>query len=429
MAETRKRTRANGEGSYRPRGKLGNSIEFRWGDAENKKTLTEPRNGRTEKELRDRLIELRGQPVAFDPRIKFVDLAQEWYVDLENRVQDNTLEESTYYGYQYTLDTLKRLFEGDIFIELTAKKIDKKIASAKKKMRGDVCKKFEVSDERYSKETQSKLRTMLCQIFAYGVLTDRIKPENDPMRYVPKIRSNERKKPEKKAYTESEVVKLLKDLPYTRVGYAARVCLACSFRGQELLMIMADDISEDGSEINIEKAIKRGRYGYYDGNTKTEASDRTTDVPQPAWPWAKWLRDHAANGYIMPDESKTGRLRSAGHLSLAVWRKRYYKAVKAAGVEPLTPHKMRHTATTGMRTRAGIDGKIVAAINGQSDQATMEGYNHVDRDAKKKAAKEYGQYLQDIMDGKEYRKPTTFKVLSFGQRMGKSEGNGRSKAN
>jgi integrase len=402
------RTRANGEGSYRQRGK---SIEFRWAG----KTLTEPRDGRSEKELRDRLKELLGMPSAFDPRITLANLAHEWYNDLEKRVREGTLEESTYENYKYTLAKITKEFEKDVFIETDAKRIYDGMANVRKaseEMDKDTG-LFLESDEKASHEMLRKIRAMLNQIFSYGVFTNRIKPADNPMPYVPELRSAERKKPTKKAYTEDEVVLLIKNLPETRIGYAIRLCIACSFRGQELVMLKDSDISADGSTIVIDKALKRGHKGrFYPGVTKSEASDRLTEVPPFARPWAIWLRENAVNGYILPD--KNGK-----HITTDMWRYHHKKAVESIGLEPLTPHKLRHTATTNMRTRAGIKGKVVMAINGQSDEPTMERYNHVDQDAKRLAARRYDKYMSRLLSGKkEDGKPASFKLLPIGQRLG-----------
>jgi integrase len=402
------RTRANGEGSYRQRGK---SIEFRW----DKKTLTEPRNGRTERELRERLSELVGMPSAFDPRITLAAIAREWYAELERRVQEGTLEESTYENYKYTLAKITKEFEKDVFIEIDAKRIYDGLLSVRKASEEmDKCTGlFLDSDEKASREMLRKIRAMLNQIFSYGVFTNRINPADNPMPYVPELRSAERKKPTKKAYTEDEVVHLIKNLPQTRIGYAIRLCIACSFRGQELVMLRDADISADGSTIVIDKALKRGHKGrFYPGVTKTEASDRLTEVPPFARPWAIWLRENAVSGYILPDNR-------GQHITTDMWRYHHKKAIDSIGLEPLTPHKLRHTATTNMRTRAGIQGKVVMAVNGQSNEATMEGYNHVDQDAKRLAARRYDKYMSRLLSGKkEEGKPVTFKLLPIGQRLG-----------
>lgn len=376
------RTRGNGDGSYRIRGK---SVQFRWDG----KTHSEPVDGRNDKALKERLRELTAKPDGYSLRETLATVGREWFNSLADEVARGRLEESTRAGYEYTLKIIESEFKKDIFSDATPKRIYDGINNVRKTVRrkDKESGEFIYTIEEYDIGTLRKMRTMMGQIYAYGVFTDRIAPSDDPMPYVPTIKNTKRKPQRKEAYEESEVVTLYNNLEETAIGYAARLCLARGYRGQEVVILKPEDIAEDGSTIQIQKALKRGEKGkYYVGKTKSASSDREDVIPAFARPWAIWLREHAKNGYILPNGS-------GNHITIEVWRKHYYEAVKKAGIEPLNPHRMRHTATTTMQVRAGISGKVVMAINGQSDERTMEGYNHVDRQAKEIAAEQLDRYM------------------------------------
>jgi integrase len=414
MGSTRStgRTRANGEGSYRVRGK---SVEFRWDG----KSISEKVNGRTLPELRKRLDELCSMPSSYNAKETIPMVGQEWLNSLDEQVDLKKMERSTVEGYKYTFAIIQRMYKDIEFVKATPKELYNGIVGARKvrKEKDGVTEEVAVieTDEPYDIGTLRKMRAMLGQIYAYGVFTDRINATDDPTRYIPEIKTTERKQSKKEAYTEDQVVFLLNNLEETATGYAARLCLARGYRGQEVVVLTADDIAEDGSTIRICKALKRGEKGhYYTGNTKSAASDRLDYIPEFARPWAMWLREHAVNGYILPNDRR-------GHVTTEVWRQHYYAAVTKTGIKPLAPHQMRHTFITTLRTRMGTEGKIVMSITGQSDPRAMEGYNHVDMEAKRKVAQKQDRYIRNLLAGKkESRKTTSYKIVPIGDRLGKN---------
>ena len=60
----------------------------------------------------------------------------------------------------------------------------------------------------------------------------------------------------KDAFTPTEVDTLMAELPDNLLGNSIRVLLISGLRVQELLALTPGDIAEDGSHINVDKAIK-----------------------------------------------------------------------------------------------------------------------------------------------------------------------------
>jgi integrase len=384
------RTRANGEGSYRIRG---NSVQFRWGDGN---TLTEPVNGRSDKKLRDRLIELRGMPENYDARLKVGTFIRLWYKELWSRVENKTLEESTYVNYEFTVKIIEEEFKNDLLIDLTADDINKRVPKImNKNVVLDENKEMKVITKPYTFGIYKKVKSMLNQMFRSAAAKKIIKPADNPMLLVEDLVDNTREAQAESApsvdvkenYTLAEVAQLLDTLPNNKYGHAIIVNIGCSFRGQELRPLRTWDIEPDGSLINIGKASKRGLTGEYIGKTKSKNSDRLVAVPDFAQPSAKWLRDHAINDYIMPN--KTGK-----SVTYRSYLDGYNAAMKNTGVVPLTPHKTRDTYTTLMRFEVGEDPSIIMAGTGHADRETMEGYSHVSLENKQSAADKFNALIQ-----------------------------------
>jgi integrase len=382
----KRRIRANGEGSYRVRGE---SVQFRWPGG----TLTEKIGGRAAKELRGRLAEIASGPIQIDPNMTLSAWADTWYAALEEHVKADELEESTYEGYKYTKEIIKKVWPSDILTEINAEKIEKGLREVRKPMQiVDDAGNKTISWVSYDFRTVQKIKAMLGQIFKAAVKAGRIERLKNPMLDVDRLKNTERPQSRKAAYTNTEIAKLYRNLSDDRTGHLIRVCISCGFRGQEMLALGPTDIEPDGSMIVIDKAIKRGRKGRaYQGATKTPGSDRTVYVPAIAQPSAKFLRDHAEDNYILPNGE-------GGHIGWTCYRERYYKAVMDAGVIPIKPHKMRHTYTTLERVRLREADTLVMSNTGHSDIETMEGYTLIQDEEKRAAAERLDEFLRSIIE-------------------------------
>jgi integrase len=397
----KKRVRANGEGSYRIRG---DSVQFRWPGG----TLTEKVDGRTAKTLRTRLAELCGMPDGYQPRLTIGAYARQYYAKLRARVEDKTLELSTYCSYEPIIQIIEKEFANDGLLETSAEEISDKIS----KITSHVFGKDEAGNVRetirpYAFSVYKHIKWMLGQIYKGAAAAKKIRPTDNPMLLVPRLArprlavvdENTQAAPAKEYYDIDEVAQLLMTLPDNKYGHAIIVDAGCGFRGQELRPLRTWDIEPDGSVINIGKASKRKKGGAYLGNTKTPASDRIVAVPPFARQSAIWLRNHAANDYIMPNKKD-------GYVSYRSYLDGYNAAMKHTGLERLAPHKMRDTQISAVRYEAGEDAGVVMAMSGHSDRETMEGYAHVSMDKKQAAAEKYDTLVQTALK-------------SYGQRLDK----------
>ncbi|WP_322170174.1 tyrosine-type recombinase/integrase [Acutalibacter caecimuris] len=75
------------------------------------------------------------------------------------------------------------------------------------------------------------------------------------------------------------------------------------------------------------------------------------------------------------------------------FRKRYYRILKAAGIEQKGLHSLRHTFATA-ELQNGVDIKTVSSMLGHySAGFTLDTYTHVTTAAEKEAAKTMGSLL------------------------------------
>lgn len=125
----------------------------------------------------------------------------------------------------------------------------------------------------------------------------------------------------------------------------------------------------DVAEILVEVA---GHLHY--GPPKTRAGRRTVPLPRVA---TSALAEHLRQRPAGPDDL-VFRAPDGGPVRLANWRHRHWaKAVRKAGVEPLRPHDLRHTAVA-LWIAAGATPKEVAARAGHTSVVTvLDRYGHL----------------------------------------------------
>lgn len=370
-----------------------NSLEVRWTKEGVAHSKSFPKSKEGEKTAKAFLKSLAEKSAAYDPHLTLGDWSQQWYDNLEKDVQAHKLEESTYEGYKYTLAIIKDAL-GDMPLDgISVSDIEDGIDNIRKTTTSvDKDGNVTTTVERYSFGQYKKVKSMLGQIFNRAEASGKIERGHNPMDLVKDLRNIERPKPKRENYTEDELTTLYERLPNTRMGHAIKVCLSCGLRGQELLALKVEDIEPDGTVISVNKALKRGEKGrVYTGQTKSTNSDRLAYVPMIAQPSARYLRTNAKNGYIMPNKQ-------GGHLHAEYYRKAYKATVLKTGIEPLVPHRMRHTFTTDMKVKLGIDDMLIMAATGHSDAKTMEGYAHIDVNDRIKAAEKYDAYINSLLN-------------------------------
>ena len=157
------------------------------------------------------------------------------------------------------------------------------------------------------------------------------------------------------------------------------LALCCGLRRGELCGLQWQDIDLDQCTIRV----ARQRITLADGRTvaappKSRSSARTLAISADL---ASWLAAHrpAAGGYVAISSS-TGHPITPGGLDSA-WR----RAVRAAGMPPITLHGCRHTCGAAA-VRAGVAMRVLQDIMGHSSDAiTSQIYAHVDQRAQRAA--------------------------------------------
>lgn len=286
-------------------------------------------------------------------KIRFSDWADTWYGDYRSEVQP-----STYSGYRYTLKTLKKAFGDQPLAEILPIHINRFLDK--------------LSADGYSLSMIRKCRAMLIQIFDAADSNGLVL--RNPARKAKAVRGKANgfhgDHAEKDAFTEKEVSRLMGELPDDLLGNSIRTLLGSGMRVQELLALRPGDISEDGSVIHVEYAVKMVNGVPQLGSPKSARSRRVIPIPEQFRPYVRYLREHSGAPYVWtcPGEAPL--------YGIGSFRRRFYTALKNVGqVRPLSPHCCRHTYVT-MLQASGVPMETIAALTGHADIKTTEGYLH-----------------------------------------------------
>lgn len=157
------------------------------------------------------------------------------------------------------------------------------------------------------------------------------------------------------------------------------LALTCGLRRGELCGLQWQDI--DLGQCTI--TVARQRITLADGRTvaappKSRSSARTLAIPADL---SAWLADHrpGTGGYVAISAT-TGRPITPSGLDQA-----WSRAVRAAGMPPITLHGCRHTCGAAA-VRAGVAMRVLQDIMGHStDAITSQIYAHVDQRAQRAA--------------------------------------------
>lgn len=282
------------------------------------------------------------------------DWSEIWYQDHRSQVQP-----STYCGYQYTLQIIRRELGNyricDILPIHINRMLDRLVA------------------EQYGISQIHKCRVMLIQIFdtaqANGIL------DRNPARLSKRIRdvdgSLSAPRYERDAFTPEEVQILMDKLKDDLLGNSIRVLLNSGIRVQELLALSPEDIANNGSSVHVNKAIKMVADVPQLGPPKSLRSIRTIPLPENIWPVAERLKTQGGSTLIwsLPGNNPCYSVRS--------FRRRYYTALKQIdGVRQLSPHCCRHTYVTNLQAH-GIPLELIARLAGHSSIETTDRYAHI----------------------------------------------------
>ena len=173
----------------------------------------------------------------------------------------------------------------------------------------------------------------------------------------------------------------MEDLPDDAIGSAIRLLLGSGMRIQELVALTAAaDIAEDGSWVDVNKAVKMVDGKPVLGPPKSRRGIRTIPIPLRFRPYAADLRKRAGKLFVLRAKKLLGT-----PCTIESFRKRYYAALKQVpGVRALTPHCCRHTYITMLQAK-GVPMETIARLVGHSRVTTTDGYLHLQNAALEKA--------------------------------------------
>ena len=359
------RKRSHGEGSLRKL-KSGNwHGEIMDGRDENGKKIIVSFSAKTKAEVLDLIRDYQNKKdahVRINKKKTLSEWGDLWYEDYQSQVQA-----STYCGYQYTLKLIKERLGGMPLCDVLPLHINR----------------FQDSlvEDGYSLSQIRKCRTMLIQIFnsadSNGLILknpatgSKIIRDKDGSLSVPKLL--------KDTFDDIEQQILHNELPHDLLGNSIRVLLDSGIRVQELLALEPRDIAEDGSEIDINKAIKTVAGKSVLGPPKSKQSKRKVPVPERSRAAAKFLREHGGHPLVwsLPGQNPC--------YSVGSFRRRYYSALKKIeGVRLLSPHNCRHTYVTQLQAK-GVSLELIAKLAGHSSISTTDGYAHTSMETLKNA--------------------------------------------
>ena len=224
----------------------------------------------------------------------------------------------------------------------------------------------------YSLSQIRKCRAMLIQIFDAADNNNLV--VQNPARKAKILRDKDnslnRPRYEKDAFTSEELQNLQNSLEKNLVGASIRLMLNTGLRVQELLALAPDDIAEDGSTIQVSKAIKMVDGIPTLGPPKSKKSNRLIPVPEVVREYAIYLRTHGGKDLVW------SQLGANPYYSVGSFRRRYYTALKnVGGVRKLSPHCCRHTYITRLQEQ-GVPIELIAQLAGHSEVSTTVGYTH-----------------------------------------------------
>ena len=353
--------RANGDGSYRKL-KSGNWVgQIMDGYKPNGKkkivSFSAPTKGEVQQKIRQYLNEKNTdepvcpQETAQDP--PFEEWAETWYADYRTQVQP-----STYSNYRYTLKTLVAYFKGKPLSEIQLVDINAFLTG----MYNSGCSLSKIS----------KCKSMLIQIYSYAEDNNLVQKNIALKAKV--IRDLDEPDPEssKDAFHDDEYQILMETLPDTLLGNSFRVLLCSGIRIQELLALSPSDIAEDGSTINVNKAIKMVDGRPVLGTTKSKKGRRIVPVPADYRPYILKLLEQGGKALIWTS-GRANLLCDAQH-----FRKLYYRVLDTIpGVRKLAPHCCRHTYITRLEANH-VPLQLIARLVGHSNVGTTVGYTHTE---------------------------------------------------
>lgn len=194
------------------------------------------------------------------------------------------------------------------------------------------------------------------------------------------------------ALTVEEILAVAEHMPPGR-GLAVILSAFCALRPGEVLALRRRDIDQAGHVVHVrETASARYGGGAHIGPTKTAASNRTVNYPAELHDQiTEHLAEYAApgkSGHIFPSPRNTGDPLSSGAYLTSVKR-----AAKAAGLEDVRPHDLRHSGATLAAGTGATLRELMARLGHTSPEIAMQ-YQHSARERDRAIADALGASLR-----------------------------------
>lgn len=200
---------------------------------------------------------------------------------------------------------------------------------------------------------------------------------------------------EKRALSDDEVQRLLKAVKeyadtkaQTPNLYMFTVlALATGLRRGELLALTWDNVDFHNGKITVTSAVSELKKGLIIKRPKTDASQRTFSVAEPVMNMLRTHRIFATGKYVFPSSTNKDNPQYPRNVNHA-----FENACKAAEIDDITIHMLRHTNITNMII-AGTNLKTVQQRAGHSSLATTMSYTHPSEKQDREAADIFSKFL------------------------------------
>ena len=277
-----------------------------------------------------------------------------WYEDYRSPVQP-----STHYGYQFTLQIIKKRLDDALVADILPIHINLFMT--------------ELTKSGYGMSQIHKCRTMLIQLF--DAVEDNDLISKNPPRRAKIIRSLDgsltEPRYEKDAFTDEEVEMLRREFPDDLLGNSIRLLLDTGLRVQELIALAPEDIAEDGSSVTVDKAIKMVADIPQLGPPKSQHAYRTIPVPEESRSCALYLKYHGGKTLIwsLPDRNPYYSVRCFYH--------RCCNALNRISDVCCLPPPLCcwHTYVTRLQA-GGVPLEMISCLAGHSNASETDVYAH-----------------------------------------------------
>ena len=171
------------------------------------------------------------------------------------------------------------------------------------------------------------------------------------------------------------------------------LALVSGLRKGELAALLWDDLDTENKTIFVSKQYVRNPSGELTlSRPKTETSVRRVSIPQEAIDLL--IQEHSKhpdNQYMFPSPA-TGEMYHPDSIA-----KLHEKILKAANLEHIPLHSLRHTFAT-VALQNGVDVKTVSSMLGHYDAGfTLRTYTHATRQGQDRAAETMGNFMAQVM--------------------------------